>query len=91
MLNFGTQKTMRVAQQLYEGVDIKGEGTVGLITYLRTDSTRISDEANASAAKFIESEYGAEYLGQAVKAADGSAGEGDAGNGSGSATDPGCP
>ena len=74
VLNFGTQKTMRVAQQLYEGVDIKGEGTVGLITYLRTDSTRISDEANASAAKFIESEYGAEYLGQAVKAADGSAG-----------------
>ena len=74
VLNFGTQKTMRVAQQLYEGVDIKGEGTVGLITYLRTDSTRISDEANASAAKYIESEYGAEYLGQAVKAADGSAG-----------------
>ena len=46
-LNFSTQKTMRIAQQLYEGVDIKGMGTVGLITYLRTDSTRISDEADA--------------------------------------------
>ena len=46
-LNFGTQKTMRIAQQLYEGVDIKGSGTVGIITYLRTDSTRISDEADA--------------------------------------------
>ena len=49
MLNFSTQKTMRVAQQLYEGVDVKGSGTVGIITYLRTDSTRISDEADASA------------------------------------------
>ncbi|MFR2371075.1 MAG: DNA topoisomerase [Anaerobutyricum sp.] len=44
-LNFGTQKTMRIVQQLYEGVDIKGGGTVGVITYLRTDSTRIADEA----------------------------------------------
>ena len=67
VLNFGTQKTMRIAQQLYEGVDIKGEGTVGLITYLRTDSTRISDEANAAAAQFIEEQYGSHYLGQAVK------------------------
>ncbi len=48
-LNFSTQKTMRLAQQLYEGVDIKGSGTVGLITYLRTDSTRISEEADAAA------------------------------------------
>ena len=48
-LNFGTQKTMRIAQQLYEGVDIKGNGTVGVITYLRTDSTRISEEADAAA------------------------------------------
>ena len=71
VLNFGTQKTMRIAQQLYEGVDIKGEGTVGLITYLRTDSTRISDEANASAAAFIGSEYGSEYLGDALKAGSG--------------------
>ena len=46
-MNFSTQKTMRLAQQLYEGVDVKGQGTVGLITYLRTDSTRIADEADA--------------------------------------------
>ena len=49
VLNFSTQKTMRLAQQLYEGVDIKGTGTVGLITYLRTDSVRISEEADAAA------------------------------------------
>ncbi len=61
-LNFSTQKTMRLAQQLYEGVDIKGEGTVGLITYLRTDSTRVSEEAAAMASKFIGSHYGEEYL-----------------------------
>ncbi len=62
VLNFSTQKTMRLAQQLYEGVDIKGEGTVGLITYLRTDSTRVSEEAEAMAAEFIGSHYGKEYL-----------------------------
>lgn len=61
-LNFSTQKTMRLAQQLYEGVDVKGEGTVGLITYLRTDSTRVSEEAAAMAAEFIGSRYGKEYL-----------------------------
>ena len=60
-LNFGTQKTMRIAQQLYEGIDIKGNGTVGVITYLRTDSTRISEEADASAREYISSVYGAEY------------------------------
>lgn len=60
-LNFGTQKTMRIAQQLYEGVDIKGNGTVGVITYLRTDSTRIADEADASAREYISSVYGKEY------------------------------
>ena len=60
-LNFGTQKTMRIAQQLYEGVDIKGNGTVGVITYLRTDSTRIADEADASAREYISSVYGEEY------------------------------
>lgn len=60
-LNFGTQKTMRIAQQLYEGVDIKGNGTVGVITYLRTDSTRISEEADASAREYITSVYGKEY------------------------------
>lgn len=62
-LNFSTQKTMRLAQALYEGVTIKGRGTVGLITYLRTDSTRVSDEAKASAAEYIEENYGKEYLG----------------------------
>ena len=61
-LNFSTQKTMRLAQQLYEGVDIKGEGTVGLITYLRTDSTRVSEEAEQMAAEFITAHYGKEYL-----------------------------
>ena len=62
-LNFSTLKTMRIAQQLYEGVTIKGQGTVGLISYLRTDSTRISDEARAMAETFIKEEYGQEYLG----------------------------
>ena len=68
-LNFGTQKTMRIAQQLYEGIDIKGNGTVGVITYLRTDSTRISDEADAAAREYIESTYGREYaaIGNTVK------------------------
>ena len=61
-LNFATQKTMRIAQQLYEGVDIKGNGTVGLITYLRTDSTRISDEADANVRNYIEDTYGLEYV-----------------------------
>lgn len=60
-LNFGTQKTMRIAQQLYEGIDIKGNGTVGVITYLRTDSTRISEEADAAAREYISSTYGKEY------------------------------
>ncbi len=68
-LNFGTQKTMRIAQQLYEGIDIKGNGTVGVITYLRTDSTRIADEADASAREYISSVYGKEYAaaGQGAK------------------------
>lgn len=61
-LNFPISKTMRIAQQLYEGVDVKGQGTVGLITYLRTDSTRISDEAQAAAKTFIEENYGSQYL-----------------------------
>lgn len=60
-LNFGTQKTMRIAQQLYEGIDIKGNGTVGVITYLRTDSTRISEEADAAARSYISETYGNEY------------------------------
>ena len=61
VLNFSTQKTMRLAQQLYEGVDIKGEGTVGLITYLRTDSTRVSEEAERMAQEYISKNYGEEY------------------------------
>ncbi len=61
-LNFATSKTMRIAQQLYEGVDIKGSGTVGLITYLRTDSTRISEEADANARAYIGKAYGEEYV-----------------------------
>jgi len=65
-LNFSTQKTMRLAQQLYEGVDIKGEGTVGLITYLRTDSTRVSEEAEAMARDFIGAKYGSEYQAAAI-------------------------
>ncbi len=61
-LNFSTQKTMRIAQQLYEGVDVKGSGTVGLITYLRTDSTRVSEEAQRSAQAFIAEQYGEAYV-----------------------------
>ena len=61
VLNFSTQKTMRLAQQLYEGVDIKGEGTVGLITYLRTDSTRVSEEAEAMAKNYITATFGEQY------------------------------
>ena len=61
-LNFSTQKTMRLAQQLYEGVDIKGSGTVGVITYLRTDSTRISQEAETAAEEYIGAQYGKEYV-----------------------------
>ncbi len=61
-LNFATRKTMQVAQQLYEGVAVKGHGTVGLITYLRTDSTRISDEADAACKQYIADYYGAENV-----------------------------
>ena len=70
-LNFGTQKTMRIAQQLYEGIDIKGNGTVGVITYLRTDSTRIADEADASAREYISSVYGKEYAAAGQEAKEG--------------------
>ncbi len=61
-LNFSTQKTMRLAQQLYEGVDIKGQGTVGIITYLRTDSVRVSEEADQAAREYIKSSYGENYV-----------------------------
>lgn len=70
VLNFATQKTMRIAQQLYEGVDVKGNGTVGIITYLRTDSTRISEEADANAREYIANVYGTEYVSKADKKAD---------------------
>lgn len=61
VLNFSTQKTMRLAQQLYEGVDIKDSGTVGIITYLRTDSTRVSEEAETAARDYVTKIYGEEY------------------------------
>lgn len=62
VLNFGTQKTMRIAQQLYEGIDIKGNGTVGVITYLRTDSARISEEADVAARQYIKDSYGPQFV-----------------------------
>ena len=68
-LNFSTQKTMRLAQQLYEGIDIKGNGTVGVITYLRTDSTRISEEADEAARAYISSQYGDSYVSAGGKTA----------------------
>ena len=60
-LNMTPKRTMAIAQQLYEGVDVAGEGTLGLITYMRTDSLRLSDEAMASAADFIKARYGRQY------------------------------
>lgn len=60
-LNFGTKRTMSIAQQLYEGMEVEGHGTVGLITYMRTDSIRISEEAQKNAKDFIESKFGGEY------------------------------
>lgn len=66
-LNFSTQKTMRIAQQLYEGIDLPGSGTVGLITYLRTDSTRISEEARNAAHAYISQNYGEAYAAENVK------------------------
>ena len=61
-LNFATRKTMQIAQQLYEGVQVKGHGTIGLITYLRTDSTRISEEADVACKTFITENYGEENI-----------------------------
>lgn len=61
-MSFSTKKTMSLAQQLYEGIDVKGHGTVGLVTYIRTDSTRISEEAKANMQNFIQEEYGEKYL-----------------------------
>lgn len=62
-LNFSTKKTMQIAQQLYEGVEIKGKGTVGLVSYIRTDSVRISEEAKAAAKAYIGMTYGENYIG----------------------------
>jgi DNA topoisomerase-1 len=67
LLNFSTSKTMRIAQQLYEGVDVKGKGTIALITYLRTDSTRVSKEAVEASRAYIEKTYGEEFIGEGVK------------------------
>ena len=66
-LNFSTQKTMRIAQQLYEGVELKGQGTVGIITYLRTDSTRVSDEAVLASKAYISANYGEQYAAQVAE------------------------
>ena len=66
VLNFSTQKTMRIAQQLYEGVDLKGSGTVGLITYLRTDSTRVSEQADAQARAYIAQQFGNDYVAETL-------------------------
>lgn len=67
VLNFSTQKTMRLAQQLYEGIDLKNHGTVGLITYLRTDSVRVSEEAEILAKEYIEQTYGEAYAAETPK------------------------
>lgn len=61
-INFSTKRTMSIAQQLYEGVDVKGYGTIGLITYMRTDSVRISKEAQEAAGKFLTEKYGENYI-----------------------------
>ena len=66
LLGFSTQKTMQLAQQLYEGVDVKGHGTIGLITYLRTDSTRISEEADKAVREYIAESFGEKYLAQKI-------------------------
>lgn len=64
-LNFATKRTMAVAQQLYEGIDVKGHGSIGLITYMRTDSVRISEEAQKAAEEYILKDFGKEYLPEA--------------------------
>ena len=66
-LNFSPQKTMRIAQQLYEGVEVKGIGLIGLISYLRTDSTRVSLEAQEAAQVYITDNYGSDFVGSGSK------------------------
>ena len=70
-LNFLHPKTMRLAQQLYEGVEVKGHGTLGLITYLRTDSTRIAEEADTAARSFVKEQYGEKYVAHGSQAKNG--------------------
>ncbi|MBQ5951372.1 MAG: type I DNA topoisomerase [Lachnospiraceae bacterium] len=70
LLGFSTSKTMRMAQQLYEGVEIKGQGNVALISYLRTDSTRISDEADAAVREYIRTQYGPDHEGGRTQTAE---------------------
>ena len=65
-LNFSTRKTMMIAQQLYEGIEVKGRGTIGLVSYIRTDSVRISDEARAAFREFIGNTMGEQYYGNNV-------------------------
>ncbi len=72
-LNFSTQKTMRLAQQLYEGVEVKGHGTIALITYLRTDSTRVAEEADQAARAYIGQNYGEKYVSEGETAKKGGA------------------
>ena len=67
-LGFQSRRTMRIAQELYEGVDVPGMGAVGLITYMRTDSLRVSEEAKQAAAAYIEKTYGKDYLSTGAKA-----------------------
>ena len=66
-LNMRAKKTMMLAQQLYEGIDLGKQGTVGLITYMRTDSTRISETAQTEARTYITEAYGTEYIGAEKK------------------------
>src|SRR5439155_10380471 len=61
-LRFSVKRTMQLAQQLYEGVEVGAEGSVGLITYMRTDSTRVGEDAIAEVRGFVESKYGAQYV-----------------------------
>ncbi len=65
-LGFYTKKTMLIAQQLYEGIEVKGHGTIGLVTYIRTDSVRISDEAHQAVMEYIKSSYSSAYVGNNV-------------------------
>ena len=73
VLNFSTQKTMRLAQQLYEGVEVKGHGTIALTTYLRTDSTRVAEEADQAARAYIGQNYGEKYVSEGETAKKGGA------------------